>query len=58
LLAVLAHDCGGRFEANADGSALVDEGALCGDPPDDIFGCQYCRHRHHLDMHDPKRSLP
>jgi hypothetical protein len=36
LLAVLAHDRGGRFQTNADGTALVDEGALRGDPPDDI----------------------
>jgi hypothetical protein len=34
LLAVLAHDLGGRFQANAGGSALVDEHALCGDPSD------------------------
>jgi hypothetical protein len=27
---------------------LIDEGALCGDPPDDILRCQYRRHRHHL----------
>jgi hypothetical protein len=36
LLAVLAHDRGGRFQTKADGIALVDEGALRGEPPDDI----------------------
>jgi hypothetical protein len=48
LLTVLTHDRGGRFLANADGIALIDEGALCGDPPDDVLRCQYRRHRHHL----------
>jgi hypothetical protein len=36
LLAVLAHDRGGRFQANADGTALINEGALGGDPPNDV----------------------
>jgi hypothetical protein len=36
---------GGRHQANADGPALVDEDALCGDPPEDILRCQYRRHR-------------
>ncbi|HEY1979508.1 MAG TPA: hypothetical protein VGH13_05435 [Xanthobacteraceae bacterium] len=54
MLAVLPHDYGGRFEANADGTSLVDERALCGDPPDDILRCQYRRHRPHLDMRDPE----
>jgi len=45
LLAVLAHYRGSWFWPDADGAALVDKGALCGDPPDDIFGCQYRRHR-------------
>jgi hypothetical protein len=36
LLAVLAHDRGGRIQANAGGTPLIYEGALCGDPPDDI----------------------
>jgi len=44
LLSVLAHNRGGRVQADADSAALVDEGALCGDPPDDIIGCQYRRH--------------
>jgi hypothetical protein len=48
LLAVLAHDRGSRFQANAGGTALINEGALCGDPPDDILRCQYRRHRYHL----------
>jgi hypothetical protein len=56
LLAVLAHDRGGRLQPNADGTALIDEGALCGDPPDDVFGCQYRRHGHQLDMPDPKAN--
>jgi hypothetical protein len=38
LLAVLVHDRGGRRQPNADGTALVDEGALCGDPPDTSSG--------------------
>jgi hypothetical protein len=54
LLAVLAHDRGGRFQANADGTPLINEGALCGDPPNDVLRCQYRRHRHHLDMRDPE----
>jgi hypothetical protein len=48
LLAVLMHDHGGRLQPNADGTALIYEGALCGDPPDDILRCQYERHRDHL----------
>jgi hypothetical protein len=48
LLTVLAHGRGGRLQSNADGTALVDEDALCGDPPDDILRCQYRRHRYHL----------
>jgi hypothetical protein len=48
LLAVLARDRGGRVQANADSTTLVNEGALCGDPPDDVLRCQYRRHRHHL----------
>jgi hypothetical protein len=56
LLAVLTHDRGGRLQPNADGTALVDECALCGDPPDDILPCQYRRHRHHLGMRDPKAN--
>jgi hypothetical protein len=35
-LAVLTHDRGGWSEANANGAALVNEGALCGGPPDDV----------------------
>jgi hypothetical protein len=54
LLAVLTHDHGGRLQPSADGTALVDEGALRGDPPDDILRCQYRRHRHDLDMRDPE----
>jgi hypothetical protein len=48
LLAVLTRDHGGRLQPNADGTALVYEGTLCGDPPDDVLRCQYRRHRHHL----------
>jgi hypothetical protein len=43
LLAILAHDRV-RFQANADGAALVDKGTLGGYPPDDILGGQYRRH--------------
>jgi hypothetical protein len=56
LLAVLAHDRGGRLQPNADGTALVDEGALCGDPPNDVLRGQYRRNRHHLDIRDPKAN--
>jgi hypothetical protein len=42
------HDRSGRLKPNADGAALVDEGTLGGNPPDDILRCQYRRHRHHL----------
>jgi hypothetical protein len=38
LLAVLAHDRGGRLQPNADGTALIYEGALCGDPPETSSG--------------------
>jgi hypothetical protein len=44
LLPVLPHNRCGRFEANADGSALVDKGALGSNPPNDIFWGQYRRH--------------
>ena len=44
------------YEPNADSITLVDEGALCGDLPDDVLRYQYRRHRHHLDMRDHKRS--
>jgi len=44
LLSVLPYDRGGRFEANADSAALVDEGTLGSNPPDDILGRQYRRH--------------
>jgi hypothetical protein len=37
LLARLAHDRGDGSEANAHSAALVDGGALCGNPPDDIL---------------------
>jgi hypothetical protein len=33
LLTLLAHDRGGRFQANADSAALVDKDALCSEPP-------------------------
>jgi hypothetical protein len=29
------------LKPNADGAALVDEGTLGGNPPDDILRCQY-----------------
>jgi hypothetical protein len=49
LLAVLAHDRGGGFEANADPTPVIDIGALGGNPFDDIFGRQHatvdCRNR-------------
>jgi hypothetical protein len=44
LFSVLPRDRGGRFQANADSAALVDEGTLSGNPPDDILGGQYRRH--------------
>jgi hypothetical protein len=44
LFPVLPHDRSGRFEANADSAAFIDEGTLGGNPPDDILGRQYRRH--------------
>jgi len=44
LLPILAHNCGGRFQSNPHAAALVDKGALGGDPPDDILRGQYRRH--------------
>jgi hypothetical protein len=44
LLAVLAHDRRCRLQANADGAALVDEGALGGNSFDNILGGQNRRH--------------
>jgi hypothetical protein len=41
---VLPHDRGRRFQANAHGAALVDEGTPGGNPPDEILGGQYPRH--------------
>jgi hypothetical protein len=37
LLSVLPYDGGGRFQPNTDGAALVDEGTLGSNPPNDIF---------------------
>jgi hypothetical protein len=48
LLPILAYDRRCGFEADPDGAALVDKRTLGGDPPDDILGCQYRRHRDHL----------
>jgi hypothetical protein len=48
LFSVLAYDRSRGFEADPDGAALVDKRTLGGDPPDDILGCQYRRHRDHL----------
>jgi hypothetical protein len=44
LLPVPPYDRSRRFQTNADGAALVDEGTFGGDPPDDILGGQYRRH--------------
>jgi hypothetical protein len=44
LVSVLPHDRGGRFEPNADGAALIDEGTLGGNASDDILGGQYRCH--------------
>ena len=44
MLPVLPDDRSRRFEANADGTALVDKGALGGNAPDDILGGQYRCH--------------
>jgi hypothetical protein len=43
LVSILSHDRGGRFEPNTYGSALIDEGTLGGNAPDDILGDQYRR---------------
>jgi hypothetical protein len=44
LLAVLAHDRRCGLQANADGAALVDEGAFGGNSFDNILGGQNRRH--------------
>ena len=45
MLSVLADDGRCGFEADADSAVLIDIDAFGGDPPDDILGCQYPRHR-------------
>jgi hypothetical protein len=37
LLPILPYNRSGRFEADAYGSTLIDECALSGNPPNDIF---------------------
>jgi hypothetical protein len=56
LLTVLAHGRGGRLQSNADGTALVDEDALCGDPPATSSGVNIDAIGIHLDMRDPKAN--
>lgn len=38
LLAVLSYDRRRRFQANADGTPVIDESALGGNAFDDVFG--------------------
>jgi hypothetical protein len=44
LIAVLPHDRGGWLQSYADSPALVDKGALGGNPFDNILGGQDWRH--------------
>jgi hypothetical protein len=44
LLPVLPHDRRGRLQVDANGTALVDIGALGGNSPADILGSRYRRH--------------
>jgi hypothetical protein len=44
LLSILPHDHRGRLQADSDGAAFVNKGALGGNPFDDILGGQYRRH--------------
>jgi hypothetical protein len=44
LLCILPHDRRCRLQADSDGAAFVDKGALGGNPFDDILGGQYRRH--------------
>jgi hypothetical protein len=44
LFSVLPHDRSGRLEANTDSTALINEGTLGGNSPDDILRGQYPRH--------------
>ena len=44
LRAVLPHDRGRRFEADADATPIINIGALGGDAPDDILSGQYRCH--------------
>jgi hypothetical protein len=44
LLAILSHDRGRRFEANAEATPVINIGALGGDAPNDILGGQNWRH--------------
>jgi hypothetical protein len=50
LLSILTHNCGGRFQSNADPTALVDKGALVSNSPDDVLWGQNRRH-----ANDPKK---
>jgi hypothetical protein len=40
LIAILAHESGGRPQPDADFAVGADKGALGGNAPDDIFGSQ------------------
>jgi hypothetical protein len=44
LLSVLPHDRRGRLQADSDGAAFVNKGALGGNSFDNILGGQYRRH--------------
>jgi len=44
LFSIVPHDRDRRLQADADAAALINKGALGGNPPDDILGGQYRRH--------------
>jgi hypothetical protein len=50
LFPVQPHDRGGGLQPNSNGATLVDEGALGGNPLDDIFGGQNLRHSTALEV--------
>jgi hypothetical protein len=56
LFPVLPHDRRGGLQPNANGATLVDEGALGGNPFDDIFGGQNLRHSTALGRAPPARA--
>jgi hypothetical protein len=55
LLSILSDDRGRRFQPNVGAAALVDKGALRGNPPDDIFAVNIGDICGHPDTHPCKQ---